>query len=126
MFPMIEERGGDMSPTTSDFSQILELQQFKRLYEEQEEKVRIRLADKDEQIAGLHAAIQARDGQLEEMRQRLQEMAQDRERIRADYGRLRQEAQEKIDKLMTRIKELNVQRTGGGAEETGKKSGIFR
>jgi len=124
MFPMIEERGGDMSPTTSDFSQILELQQFKRLYEEQEEKVRLRLAEKDEQIADLHAAIQGRDGQLEDMRQRLQEMAQDRERIRADYGRLRQEAQEKIDKLMARIKELNQQR--GGGEESGKKSGIFR
>ena len=27
-----------MSPSTADFSQILELQEFKRLYEEQEEK----------------------------------------------------------------------------------------
>lgn len=126
MFPMIEERGGDMSPTTSDFSQILELQQFRRLYEEQEEKVRLRLAEKDEQIADLHAQIQGRDGQLDELRQRQQELAQDRERLRGDYGRLRQEAQEKIDKLMTRIKELNVQLTGGGGEESGKKSGIFR
>ncbi len=125
MFPMIEERGGDMSPTTSDFSQITELQQFRRLYEEQEEKVRLRLAEKDEQIAELHGAIQGRDGQIEEMRQRLQEMAQDRERVRADYTRLRQEAQEKIDKLMARIKELNQQIAGGGGEE-GRKSGIFR
>jgi twitching motility protein PilT len=125
MFPLIEERGGDMSPTTSDFSQITELQQFRRLYEEQEEKVRLRLAEKDEQIAELHGALQGRDGQIEEMRQRLQEMAQDRERIRADYTRLRQEAQDKIDKLMARIKELNQQIAGGGSEE-GKKSGIFR
>ena len=114
MFPVIEERGGDMSPTTSDFSQIVELQQFRRLYEEQEEKTRIRLAEKDEQIAELHAAIQGRDGQIEEMKQRLQEITQDRERVRADYGRLRQEAQEKIDKLMARIKELNQQHQGGG------------
>ncbi|HEX5761422.1 MAG TPA: PilT/PilU family type 4a pilus ATPase [Thermoanaerobaculia bacterium] len=123
MFPVIEERGGDMSPTTSDFSQILELQQYRRLYEEQEEKTRLRLAEKDEQIAELHGAIQARDGQLEEMRQRLQELDQDRERVRADYARLRQEAQEKIDKLMARIKELNQQKMAG---EEGKKSGIFR
>ncbi len=122
MFPVIEERGGDMSPTTSDFSQIVELQQFRRLYEEQEEKTRIRLAEKDEQIAELHAAIQGRDGQIEEMKQRLQELTQDRERVRADYGRLRQEAQEKIDKLMARIKELNQQQQRG---EEGKKSGIF-
>jgi chromosome segregation ATPase len=126
MFPLIEERGGEMSPTTSDFSQITELQQFRRLYEEQEEKVRLRLAEKDEQIAGLHSAIQARDGQIEEMRQRLAETLQDRERVRADYARLRQEAQEKIDKLMARIKELNQQLVGGSGEEGGKKSGIFR
>ncbi|MGH9362329.1 MAG: PilT/PilU family type 4a pilus ATPase [Thermoanaerobaculia bacterium] len=123
MFPVIEERGGDMSPTTSDFSQITELQQYRRLYEEQEEKTRLRLTEKDEQIAELHAAIQGRDGQIDELRHRLQELAQDRERVRADYARLRQEAQEKIDKLMARIKELNQQLTGTGEE--GKKSGIF-
>ena len=36
MFPNIEETGGDMS--TSDFAEIQELQQFRKLYEEQEEK----------------------------------------------------------------------------------------
>ena len=40
--------------------------------------------------------------------------------MRADYGRLRQEAQEKIDKLMERIKELNSRLV---QEE---KKGIFR
>ena len=34
-------------------------------------------------------------------------MVKERERMRNDYNRLRQEAQEKIDKLMERIKELN-------------------
>jgi twitching motility protein PilT len=125
MFPMIEERGGDLSPTTSDFSQILELQQFKRLYEEQEEKVKIRLAEKDEQIAGLHAALRQRDDQIEEIRSKVQEMAQEREKLRGDYTRLRQEAQEKIDKLMERIKELN-QRLMGGESGSTQRSGIFR
>ena len=55
---------------------------------------------------------------------RIQELAQDREKIRSDYARLRQEAQEKIDKLMERIKELN-QRLMGGAGEADRKSGIF-
>jgi twitching motility protein PilT len=126
MFPVIEERGGDMSPTTSDFSQIVELQQFKKLYEEQEEKTRLRLAEKDEQIADLRSMIQSRDDQIGEIQARLQEMAQERERLRADYSRLRQEAQEKIDKLMERIKELNQRLLGGGGGDTGeKKSGIF-
>ncbi|HEX2162729.1 MAG TPA: PilT/PilU family type 4a pilus ATPase [Thermoanaerobaculia bacterium] len=120
MFPKIEERGGDMSPTTSDFSQILELQEFRRLYEEQEEKVRLRLAEKDEQIAEVRVALTEREQQIQQLRQQMAEMNQDRERLRADYNRLRQEAQEKIDKLMERIKELNQRLVG---EE---KKGIFR
>jgi twitching motility protein PilT len=115
MFPMIEERGGDMSPVTSDFSQIVELQQFKRLYEEQEEKTKLRLAEKDEEIDDLRGVIKARDQQIDEFQSRLQEMGQDRERLRGDYNRLRQEAQEKIDKLMERIKELNQRLMGAAA-----------
>jgi twitching motility protein PilT len=125
MFPMIEERGGELSPVTSDFSQITELQQFKRLYEEQEEKTRLRLQEKDEEMAALQQAVRQRDLQMEEFQGRLQELSQERERLRADYARLRQEAQEKIDKLMERIKELN-QRLMGGSEPSGQKSGIFR
>ncbi|HKI01317.1 MAG TPA: PilT/PilU family type 4a pilus ATPase [Thermoanaerobaculia bacterium] len=127
MFPMIEEQGGELSPTTSDFSQITELQQFKRLYEEQEEKTKLRLGEKEEQIAGLHQAMRQRDEQIEEIKARVAEMAAERERLRGDYTRLRQEAQEKIDKLMERIKELNQRLMGG---ESGgappQKTGIFR
>ncbi len=115
MFPMIEERGGDMSPVTSDFSQIVELQQFRRLYEEQEEKTKLRLTEKDEEMAELRGVIRARDQQIEEFQARMQEMAQDRDRLRSDYNRLRQEAQEKIDKLMERIKELNQRLIGAPA-----------
>jgi twitching motility protein PilT len=125
MFPMIEERGGDLSPVTSDFSQIVELQQFKRLYEEQEEKTKLRLAEKDEQIAGLHQAMRQRDEQIEEIKVRLTEMNQERERLRGDYTRLRQEAEEKIGKLMERIKELN-QKLMGGESGAAQKTGIFR
>jgi peptidoglycan hydrolase CwlO-like protein len=127
MFPMIEERGGELSPVTSDFSQIVELQQFKRLYEEQEEKVKLKLAEKDEQIVAVQQAVRQRDQQLEDLQAKLQEAAQERERLRGDYARLRQEAQEKIDKLMERIKELNQRLMGGGADTAGeKKTGIFR
>jgi twitching motility protein PilT len=122
MFPQIEERGGDMSPATSDFSQILELQEYRRLYEEQEEKGRARLAQKEEQLAHFQEELQSRDAQLEELRGRLQEAADERERMKGDYARLRQEAQEKIDKLMERIKELN-QKLVGDEKRSG---GIFR
>jgi twitching motility protein PilT len=120
MFPKIEERGGDMSPTTSDFSQILELQQFRKLYEEQEEKVKIRMSEKDEAIQEVQAKVVARDAKISELEKRLAEMSGERERMRADYSRLRAEAQEKIDKLMERIKELNQRLVGD------EKKGMFR
>jgi twitching motility protein PilT len=120
MFPMIEERGGDMSPVTSDFSQIVELQQFKRLYEEQEEKTKVLLAERDEEAEHLREVIRQRDDQIEEVQRRLQETGLERERVRADYNRLRQEAQEKIDKLSERIKELNNRLLGGSAALGGR------
>jgi twitching motility protein PilT len=123
MFPLIESKGGEVS--TSDFSEIVELQQFKKLYEEQEDKQKLQLAEKDEQMNELHGAIRARDQQMEELGTRLQELAQDREKLRGDYARLRQEAQEKIDKLMERIKELNQRLMGSGEPEKGK-TGMFR
>ncbi len=126
MFPLIEERGGVLSPTTSDFSEIVELQQFKRLYEEQEEKTKMRLGEKDDEIAGLHQAIRQREEQIAEVKAQAQEVVQDRERVKGDYARLRQEAQEKIDKLMERIKELNQRLMGGGGETGSQKTGIFR
>jgi twitching motility protein PilT len=128
MFPMIEEKGGELSPVTSDFSQIVELQQFRRLYEEQEEKIKLKLTEKDEQIVAVQAAVRQRDQQIEEVQARLAEAAQERERLRGDYARLRQEAQEKIDKLMERIKELNQRLVGSGdSGSTGpQRTGIFR
>jgi twitching motility protein PilT len=128
MFPLIEEKGGELSPTTSDFSQIVELQQFKRLYEEQEEKIKLKLAEKDEQMNQLHQAIHQRDEQIEELKGRHQDLGTERERLKGDYARLRQEAQEKIDKLMERIKDLNQRLVGGGEAGGGAppKSGIFR
>jgi twitching motility protein PilT len=126
MFPLIEEKGGELSPTTSDFSQIVELQQFKRLYEEQEEKIKLKLAEKDEQMGELQHAIRQRDEQIEELKTRLGEFGTERERLRGDYARLRQEAQEKIDKLMERIKDLNQKLSELAPPPPPPKTGIFR
>ena len=114
MFPNIEEKGGEMAPSTADFSEILMLQQYKKLYEEQEEKTKLRVAEKDEQIADLQRVVDGRDGSMRDLDKRIQEMHAENERMRGDYNRLRQEAQEKIDKLMERIKELNQRLIGNG------------
>ncbi|MBZ0114169.1 MAG: PilT/PilU family type 4a pilus ATPase [Thermoanaerobaculia bacterium] len=124
MFPSIETRGGDMAPSTADFSEILELQQFKKLYEEQEEKQKLQLSEKDEHIGHLNNEMARRDGEIGELNSRLGEVGEEMERMNGDYQRLKDEAQGKIDKLMERIKELNQRLMTGG--EADKKSGIFR
>ena len=105
MFPEIEERG-DMS-AASDFSQILELMEIRKLYEEQEEKNRLRMGEKEEMIETLQAQIGDRDRELGELRTSLDDGTKQREKMKSEYERLRTEAQEKIDKLTERIRQLN-------------------
>ncbi|MCP4200677.1 MAG: PilT/PilU family type 4a pilus ATPase [bacterium] len=107
MFPNLEEGGENMSPSTADFSQITELQQFRKLYEEQEEKHHLLLSEKDEVIAGLEKAVDEERQALESSRLQMEELSQQQSQLTSEYNRLRQEAQQKIDKLSDRIKELN-------------------
>ena len=113
MFPAIEERGGDMSPSTADFSQIMELQQYRKLYEEQEEKFKIRMSEREEEVGRLDQTIADRDNQVQQLRSQIEEMERQADKLRNEYARLRKEAQEKIDKLSERIKELNQKIMGG-------------
>ncbi|HET8796585.1 MAG TPA: PilT/PilU family type 4a pilus ATPase [Thermoanaerobaculia bacterium] len=110
LFPQIEERvrqGGDMAPSYSDFSQITELMDIKRLYEEQEVQWRQRMADRDEELEGLRHDLDFLRSQMQQQsggdRQKDEEIA----RLRADAERLRADAQAKITQLQERIKELN-------------------
>ncbi|HEX6083309.1 MAG TPA: ATPase, T2SS/T4P/T4SS family, partial [Thermoanaerobaculia bacterium] len=110
LFPQIEERvrqGGDMAPSYSDFSQITELMDIKRLYEEQEVQWRQRLTDKDEELEGLRHDIDYLRTQVAQNqggdRQKDEEIA----RLRSESDRLRADAQAKITQLQERIKELN-------------------
>jgi twitching motility protein PilT len=121
MFPKIIE-GDEMG--TSDFSQISELKEYRRMYEEQEEKAKLRMAERDEQIQQLRLQIQERDETLQQAREQMAQINEERERMQTEYKRLKTEAGDKLGKLNERIKELNQEiasHRGGGA----KKSGIF-
>ena len=96
-----------MAPSYSDFSQITELMDIKRLYEEQEVQWRQRLSDKDEELEGLrhdldYLRAQAAQNQGGD-RQKDEEIA----RLRGEAERLRADAQAKIAQLQERINELN-------------------
>jgi len=112
MFPAIEESGGDMSPSTADFSEIHELQQYRKLYEEQESKSRIQLEEKEERIVSLETEVASHERETQQLEARLSETDAQMAKIRGEYTRLRTEAQGKIDKLGERIKELNQRLLG--------------
>src|ERR1051326_7900069 len=110
LFPQIEERvrqGGEMAPSYSDFSQITELMDIKRLYEEQEVQWRSRLADKDEEISNLRHDLEWRTQQASQQQSGDTKKDEEIARLRADAERLRADAQAKITQLQERIKELN-------------------
>jgi len=110
LFPQIEDRvrqGGEMAPSYSDFSQITELMDIKRLYEEQEVQWRQRFSDKDEEIEGLRHDMEFLRQQVSQQQSGRGQFEEEIARMRADNERLRADAQAKITQLQERIKELN-------------------
>jgi twitching motility protein PilT len=117
LFPQIEERvrqGGDMAPSYSDFSQITELMDIKRLYEEQESQWRQRLSDKEEQMESLRHDLELQRGQMDQQKSGVGAKDDEVARMKADNERLRADAQAKIAQLQERIKELNQKLMGAG------------
>ncbi|HYS52695.1 MAG TPA: PilT/PilU family type 4a pilus ATPase [Thermoanaerobaculia bacterium] len=125
LFPQIEERvreGGNMAPSYSDFSQITELMDIKRLYEEQEVQWRQRMTEKDEEIENLRRDIEYRQQQIQDQRGGFGAKDEEIARLRADMDRLKAEAQAKIAQAQERIKELNQKLIAAGAgSQTGMK-----
>jgi twitching motility protein PilT len=110
LFPQIEERvrqGGDMAPSYSDFSQITELMDIKRLYEEQEANWRQRFADKDEEMETLRHDLDFLRQQASQQQGGASGKDDEIARLKGEIERLRGDAQAKINQLQERIKELN-------------------
>ena len=114
MFPKIEEaqREGAPMPAPGDFAQIVELMEIKKLYEEQEERWKLRYLEKDEQITLLGHDLAELRQEASTTGTTLVELRNQLEAARADRERLVQEANLRIDKLNERIRELNQQLVG--------------
>ncbi len=122
LFPQIEERvrqGGDMAPSYSDFSQITELMDIKRLYEEQESQWRQRMSDKDEELETLRHDAELLRQQMAQQRDSTGDKDEEIARMKGENERLRADAQAKIIQLQERIKELNQKLMGAGGGGAG-------
>lgn len=108
-----------MSPSANDFSAITELMDVKRLYEEQEDKWKQRLVEKDEFISSLEADLSERDRMIQTKAQQGAEVENEIQKVRADAERQRQELTAKVAQLNDRIRDLNQKLLGtGGAPAT--------
>jgi twitching motility protein PilT len=125
IFPRIEDRfrEGDMSPSPADFSQITELLETKKLYEEAEERHRLKLAEKDEQLRDLENEIAELRASLMENSESTEQWQRKLEAAESDSMRVREEAQQKINLLNERIRELNLKLQEGGGKAA---SGFFK
>ena len=121
LFPQIEDRvreGGTVAPSYSDFSQITELMDIKRLYEEQESQWRQRMSDKDEELENLKRDMEFQATQFAQRQSEGSEKDEEIARVKAEMDKLRADAQAKIAQLQERIKELNQKLIAARAAST--------
>ena len=118
-----------MAPTANDFSAITELMDVKRLYEEQEEKWKLRIQEKEDAVANLESDLRERDRLLESRAGQISDVEGEVQRMRQENERMRQEMATKVAQLNERIKELN-QRLMGATPAVGTppapQSGFFK
>jgi len=95
-----------MAEPLSDFSKILELQEIKKAYEEQQERHRQDLADKDEEIARLREAVSQASAENAPAAD-TDQLRQVQERLNQQVQRIRQEYEAKIERLNSRIRDLS-------------------
>lgn len=131
MFPEIEEkyREEGMAPSPGDFAEIMELMEIKKLYEEQEDRWRQRMEEKDELIADLQAQITSLRQEMGSNTTLAAELRNQVEALRAEKARVEAEYKDTIARLQERIKELNQQIAAlGGAKPTPDKptTGFFK
>ncbi|HVR29623.1 MAG TPA: PilT/PilU family type 4a pilus ATPase [Thermoanaerobaculia bacterium] len=110
-FPKILEQEKDMS-SSADYSQIFELLQYRKLYEEQEEKVKIQLGEKDELIGDLRQRLTRQGEDVERLRKALSDTDERIAKLEAEKDRIAAESKQRVDKLQDRVRELNQQLTG--------------
>jgi twitching motility protein PilT len=121
-----QEETDEMAEPLSDFSKILELQEIKKAYEEQQERHQADLAEKDEEIARLRE-MSSQEPQAAPDSGEAAQLREERNRLSQQIQRVRQEYEAKIERLNARIRELSA---GSGerpvAATDSERRGFFR
>jgi hypothetical protein len=121
------EEDDAMAEPLSDFSKIVELQEIRRLYEEQQERHSADLAEREEEITRLRTELAQRTEPEPVADADSDRLREDNERLNRQLQLIRGEYEGKIERLNARIRELsgpNGGRTPVAAEP--ERKGFFR
>ena len=111
----------------NDFSHISRLMETKNLYEQQEHNWRMRLTEKDEEIARQKGETDALRRAADERHRAVGDLEAEIAKLKTENERLSKDGQQKIAQLNERIKELNqrVLIAEGGARPAAAQ-GVFK
>jgi twitching motility protein PilT len=127
LFPQIEEnfRGGT-GMSFNDFSVITNLMDTKRLYEEQEEKWKLRMSEIQSEADRLREELEEQRTFMEAKSRGYAELEAEAARLRNEVDRSQKDAAQKIAALNDRIKQLNQQLADLGPRRPATAEGFFK
>ncbi len=111
LVPQFEGRD-DMAPSPADFSILVEAQEAKKLFEDEQRRIREQLDEKDQQITELQEQLRSEAQELKELRDHKERTQLESARMREAYERERAESQNVIDRLNQRVRDLNQKLQG--------------
>jgi twitching motility protein PilT len=120
-----DNQGDSMAESLSDYSKIVELQEIKKLYDEQHERHSTDLSERDAEIVRLRADTERQAAQLAGGGE-LEKMRSEAERLTRQLEHLRQEYEAKIDRLNARIRDLSGSTGQVAADPDQGRKGFFR
>ena len=115
-----------MAEPLSDFSKILELQEIKKAYEEQQERHQQELGERDAEIAGLREMAARASAETAPAAPDAEQMRQVQEQLNQQIQRVRQEYEAKIERLNARIRDLSTASGRAAAASETEKRGFFK
>jgi twitching motility protein PilT len=120
------EEGDAMAEPLSDFSKIVELQEIKKLYDEQQERHSADLAERNDEIARLRAELSRVANQETAVDGELMRLREENDRISRQVQLVRGEYEAKIERLNARIRDLSGNVAKAPAPPEPERKGFFR
>ena len=116
-----------MAEPLSDYSKIVELQEIRKLYEDQEERQRTENAEREAEIQRLSAELTQHTEGATAAGGAVQQVKEEAERLNRQIEVMRQEYEAKIERLNARIRELTSTPNAAPAPaDPASRKGFFR